>query len=162
MNWWISQMYEYDPEDLGAVKVAVAPAAMSAVSKVLLAPASVTVCVAGSSLRTVTFAPGATTRVEGWNAKLRMTMVSGAFAPPAVRPDDPHPATTRASARAAEAIAADRLGRGRTVGRGFAPNTSPLRSRIRIGRTFGRKFFSGQSAVTGDTSRSGPATNAVR
>lgn len=89
----------------------VAPAAILPVSNCFEPPVEVTVCVAGSALRTVTFAPGATTSVDGPKAKFRITMVFGALVPPAVRWEEPQPATPPIETVAAKASVADRLRR---------------------------------------------------
>jgi hypothetical protein len=123
MNWWIRQMYEYDPTELGAVKVTVAPGAMFPVSNSFDAPEAVTVWAAGSALRTVTFAPGATTRVEGWKAKLRITMVSGPAVAAGGRWEEPQPATTTAERATAEVSVTDRLRGDRLAVGTLVPNT---------------------------------------
>lgn len=68
MVGWMVQMYGYEPGRAGAVKVTVCPDFTWPVSKALSAVA-VTVWVAASLLVTVTFVPGATVTVAGWNAK---------------------------------------------------------------------------------------------
>lgn len=119
MNWWISQMYGYEPGELGAVKVLVAPAVTFPVSNAFSwGETAVTVWVVGSSLRTVTVAPGPTVSSAGTKAKFLISIVADdapAGPDPLAgrgvldeRPLLPHAAATTANAATAVKVSAAR------------------------------------------------------